>query len=768
MYTTFNNNRKALLFLPLLYIAWEDNILTKKEFKSLTDFIQNQDWLTDNDKELLQSKLIYDASPPRHELQVWKEIIYKALQHIKKPKSLLEIGSYIANEDTEAYTKSDINTISPAFDILTDTLGVNQAEIIYNLKQNEDNYSSSHKTEESFDVQSITNILDGDQAGIINKVKEVISRPGFKIETITDVHKYREKVLEWCHVLAGEGLGAYAYPKEQGGRDDIEGYFSIMETLSYHDLSLVIKFGVQFGLWGMSILSLGTEKHFKKYLQDVGTLHLPGCFAMTETHHGSNVKGLRTTATYNHANRTFTINTPGEYDRKEYIGNAANHGEMATVFAKMIIDGKDHGVSAFIVPIRDKDKNVPKGIEISDCGHKMGLNGVDNGIISFNNVVIPYDNLLDKFAGVNANGEFETPIPSDNRRFFTMLGTLVGGRIGIPRSAMAAAKTGLTIAIKYGDKRRQFGPDDKNEVPVLNYRMHQQRLMPYLANAYALHFGLQYLTQRFVNRKEEELQEIEAMAAGMKAYVTWNTRDTLQECREACGGKGYISENRIGDLKNDIEIYTTFEGDNTVLMQLTAKNRLGEYRKQFGEMSAATIFNYVVDKAKTSITEKNPMATRNTDENHLKDTDFLMQAFTYREKEILASGARRFKKLIDEGLEAFDAANIMHPHMLNIAEAYLDRVFLEQFIAKLDSLNASAEKDVLARLCHLFALNKIQQHKGWYLEQGYMEGVKTKAIRKLISQLCWEIRKDAVPLADAFAIPDNCLAAVITDKIAEA
>ena len=398
----------------------------------------------------------------------------------------------------------------------------------------------------------------------------------------------------------------------------------------------------------------------------------------------------------------------------------------------------------------------------------MGLNGVDNGIITFTNVVIPYENMLDRFASVSENGEFESPIPSDNRRFFTMLGTLVGGRIGIPRSALAAAKTGLATTIKYSDKRRQFGPEGGQEVPILNYRMHQLRLMPYLANSYALTFALQYLTKRFLNRKEEEMQEIEALAAGLKAYSTWNARNTLQECREACGGKGYLSENRIDDLKNDTEIYTTFEGDNTVLMQLTAKNRLSEYRKQFGEMSVSTIFNYVVGQAKTAVAEKNPFATRNTDETHLKDAAFHLNAFQYREREVVSSGARRFKKLVDDGLDAFDAANIMHPHMLQIADSYLDRIVLEQFQIKLQETEDESLKEVLTRLYNLFALNKIEQHKAWYLEQGYMEGVKTKAIRKMVSQLCWETRQDAVPLVDAFNIPESCLGVIATTKIAQA
>ena len=763
----FNNNPKLTVLLPIIYFAWQDDVLTNNEFKAISGFIDTLNWLTKAEIQFLKLKIDAGSPPSRSELAQWSAKINSAIG-IAKINTLTELGITLANNERPVFNGDEIQKIAPAILKLEASLGIAGPEFIAGLSNSKGSITQKHNSVESFDAAKMTALLDGSQAAIINKVKNLISSDAFKLDLPTDVPAFREQVLEWCKILADNGLGNYAYPKEHGGKNDIEGYFAIMETLSYHDLSLVIKFGVQFGLWGMSVLSLGTEKHYAKYLKDIGTLALPGCFAMTETHHGSNVKGLQTTATYNHANRTFTINTPEKYARKEYIGNAANHGEMATVFAKLIIDGNDYGVNAFVVPLRNKNKEVLTGITIEDCGQKMGLNGVDNGIISFNDVVIPYENMLDRFASVNEAGEFESPIPSDNRRFFTMLGTLVGGRIGIPRSALAATKTGLATTIKYSDKRRQFGPEGATEVSILNYRMHQHRLMPYLANAYALTFGLQYLTQRFINRKEEEMQEIEALAAGLKAYTTWNARNTLQECREACGGKGYLSENRIDDLKNDTEIYTTFEGDNTVLMQLTAKNRLGEFRKQYGEMSVSTIFNYVIEQAKTSITEKNPFTTRNTDENHLKDPEFHLHAFQYREREVVSSGARRFKKLIDDRLDAFDAANIMHPHMLQIADAYLDRVVLEQFQLKLQNIEDEGLKEVLTRLYNLFALNKLEEHKAWHLEQGYMEAVKTKAIRKMVSQLCWEIRQDAVPLVNAFNIPESCLGKIATTKIAEA
>ena len=619
--------------------------------------------------------------------------------------------------------------------------------------------TSGQATEHTFDIDLMNELLDGNQSEIINRIKDVISRKEFAYIDTHNLFEYREQVLEWCRNLAREGFGAIAYPPEYGGQGDIEKYFSVMETLSYHDLSLLIKFGVQFGLFGMSVFFLGTEKHHKKYLKSIGTLDLPGCFAMTETGHGSNVKGIETTATYHHEAKTFTIQTPSQQARKEYIGNAALHGRMATVFAKLIIDGVDYGVNGFLVPLRDQKGNVLKGVAIKDCGRKMGLNGVDNGIIYFDQVVIPKDNMLDRYANISKVGKFESPISSDNRRFFTMLGTLVGGRIGIPRSGNAATKSGLTIAIKYGDQRRQFGPSGAPEVPILNYRTHQRRLMPLLANTYALHFSLQYLTNRFLRRIPEEMQEIEALAAGLKAYTTWHTTSTLQECRECCGGKGYLSENRIDSLKNDTEIYTTFEGDNTVLMQLVAKSRLTEFKKEFGNMNLFSILNYVAEQAKTSLTELNPIVIRNTEENHLLDPEFHLSSFLFREKDILTSAAKRLKKHLDQGMDSFDAFNQCQFHLVNVGFAYIERIILEQFQNQVNQTTDSCCQTILRKLCNLHSLSQIEKNKGWYLEHGYMAGAKTIAIRKMIDQLCWEVRKEAVPLVEAFKIPESCLAA---------
>lgn len=760
-----NDNPSLYVFLPIFYTVWSDAILTPSEVAALQKLITDQDWLKAEEKKFLLGQLDPSSPPTPDDFKDWLEEIKKVLTGSSESReSLVDIGIKLAQLHGGS-TNGALEKVKSSLQPMEEALGLISSESVYHFyPESRKTITQQYSTQYTFNVDTLAKILDGKQESIIRKVKTLISDPSFRYIETDNLSEYREKVLEWCHHLADQGYGAMAYPKEYGGSGDMAAYFAIMEALSYHDLSLVIKFGVQFGLWGMSVYFLGTEKHHKKYLKDIGTLEIPGCFAMTETGHGSNVRGIETTATYDHATKSFVVHTPHIGAQKEYIGNAACHGQMATVFAKLIIDGKDYGVSAFVVELRDKKGNVMPGIKIEDCGRKMGLNGVDNGKIQFENVKIPYENLLDRFASVNNKGTFESPIASDNRRFFTMLGTLVGGRIGIPRSGLSAVKSGLTIAIRYGDQRKQFGPEGAAEVPILNYRTHQRRLMPLLANAYALHFSLQYLTDRFLTRKEEDMQEIEALAAGLKSFATWNTTATLQECRECCGGKGYLAENRIGALKNDSEIYTTFEGDNTVLMQLVAKSRLTEFKQEFSNMNLFGMLSYVADQAKTSFTEMNPVIVRNTDDDHLLDFDFHLNAFKYRERDILTSAAKRLKRHITSGMDSFDAFNVAQHHLIQVGFAYVERIVLEKFIEQVRNTKDPGCQAILRKLCQLFALSQIDKNKGWYLENGYMEGVKTKAIRKLVNQLCWDVRQEAVPLVDAFKIPESCLFAPIARR----
>lgn len=230
------------------------------------------------------------------------------------------------------------------------------------------------------------------------------------------------------------------------------------------------------------------------------------------------------------------------------------------------------GVHAFIVPIRDlKSHKTLPGIEIHDCGHKVGLNGVDNGALRFSSVRIPRDNLLDRFGEVSRDGKYKSSLPSISRRFAATLGELVGGRVALAYSSVSVLKIASTIAIRYSLLRQQFGPPKQPEVSILDYQSQQHKLMPMLASNYAFHFATLQLVEKYALMKktndEELVGDVHALSAGLKAYVTSYTAKSLSTCREACGGHGYAAVNRFGSLRNDHDIFQTFEGDNTVLLQ---------------------------------------------------------------------------------------------------------------------------------------------------------------------------------------------------------
>lgn len=749
----------VLSLLPLYYVGWSDSLLSPTEVKLIRDKINTLEFLTIADKRQLV-EWTNPAKPPSPELfRIWINILKNEAEKMPpgSKKDLVWLGMEMAqrhceDKDTSIWNSPEAESALREIEV---ALGIQNSTL-------SDSFMPDHiDKEKDAQTQSLKLLLDDDYEATRNKMRTLLSDPEFKIEIIRDKKEHRDKVLYWCKLLAERGFGALAYPEAYGGKDSMGDYIATFEMLGYHDSSLAIKFGVQFGLFGGSVHNLGTKYHHDLYLEDIGSLKLPGCFAMTETGHGSNVRGLETTATYDPANDEFIIHSPTEAAGKEYIGNAL-HSKMASVFAQLIVNNENHGVHALLVPLRDDNHDLLPGIRVEDCGYKLGLNGVDNGRIWFDQVRIPRLNLLNKFGDVDSEGNYTSPIENPARRFFTMLGTLVGGRVSVPRAGLSAAKTGLTIAIKYALKRRQFAPKDgMEETIIMDYPSHQQRLMPLLAKAYALDFGLSYLTKRYTERTEEDIREIETLAAGLKSYSTWFTTQTLQECREACGGKGYLAENRFADLKADTDIYTTFEGDNTVLMQLVSKGLLSDFRKAFHDEGFMAVIKLLGRQVSTSITELNPITTRNTDLEHLLDPEFQLAAMKYREQKLLTSVAQRMRNYIGKKIPSHEAFFRCQTHLLKLAHAFVEHLVLEQFIKTVSSTDDLETKTTLKRLCDLYALSSIENDKGWFLENEYLHPNKSKAIRRVVAKLCKEVRGEAVRLVDAFDIPKACLLAPI-------
>jgi acyl-CoA oxidase len=629
-----------------------------------------------------------------------------------------------------------------------------------------------------FDPETLQRLLDGSHAEIRAQTRAVLRRPEFAPVVALPTAEYREKVLEWAKALAAEGLTAPGFPEEFGGHGDPGANVAAFETLAHGDLSLLVKFGVQFGLWGGSVHQLGTRIHHERYLAQIASLELPGAFAMTEAGHGSDVQHLLTTATYDADSHEFVIDTPVDDAHKEYIGNAADHGRMATVFAQLIVAGERHGVHAFVVPLRDEQGDVLAGVRIEDDGEKLGLNGVDNGRIWFDHVRVPRDALLNRYANVTRDGAYESPIENPNKRFFTMLGALVQGRVCISGASISASKSALTIAVRYGLRRRQFGPPDGEEVPILDYRTHQRRLMPLLARTYALHFAQAELTSKFdhVMRQDDppdrERRELESLAAAMKATSSWHATKTIQTCRECCGGAGYMAVNRFAAMKADTDIFTTFEGDNTILIMLAARALLTDYAHDFGGLNPAEMVTFVAGQAVETVVERlfarkivqvisDAVPSRNDDHGALLERDQQLELFRWRQGHITASVANRFRRGLDEGYDPFEVFRAVQDHAIDAARAWVDTLLLEAFIRAIDACEDESVKASLNLVCDLFALHTVEEEKGFFQEHGRLASPRTKAVTREVNRLCNEVRRQAGGLVDAFGIPDEMLAAPI-------
>ncbi len=623
----------------------------------------------------------------------------------------------------------------------------------------------------------LRDVMAGPRAWIRDLATKKLLEPGFEPVYGLSMEEHRERIRAQVEALAGTAMTKVGFPTSVGGSNDPGSFVTGFEMLSYGDVSLQVKVGVHFGLFGGAIQHLGNAQHLQEMIPGVMDFTKPGCFAMTETGHGSDVQSLRTTATYDPATESFDLHTPDLTAWKDYIGNAAAHAIWAVVFAQLETGGEGHGVHAFLVRIREDDGTVRTGVTIGDNGEKLGLNGVDNGRIAFDHVAVPRTDLLNRFGDVAADGTYTSPIENPSRRFFTMLGTLVQGRVAVSGGAVSAAKLALTIATRHAYTRAQFeGADEGSETLLMDYLSHQRRLFPRIARTYALHFAQQNLLQTFheafttPDYPEEQRRRLETLAAGTKALSTWHATDSIQEAREACGGFGYLSENRLGQLKSDLDVYTTFEGDNTVLMQLVAKSLLTNFKEDMGAMDTPELVMFgaeqVVDqviewsRARQLMQSLVDAVPGREDDQHLLDRGWQLKMFARREEDLLQSVAMRLRSLAKDRTP-FEAFNHCQDHVLTAAHAHMERVVLEAFIGAIEDVEDAGAKQILSTLCDLHALSVIERERAWYQEHGFITANRSKAVIGTVNGLCRDLRPYAQLLARSMGVPDELVRAPI-------
>lgn len=628
--------------------------------------------------------------------------------------------------------------------------------------------SSKHK-DLRLDQNELQELLLGPWAEDRRQIRKVMEEPGFHYQFNLTKEEQRELTLQQLHELADRKLVGKAYPKEFGGQENPGGNVAGFAEMFHANPSMQIKSGVQWGLFGSAILTLGNEQQHKKWLPSVLSLDLPGVYAMTEIGHGSDVGNIDTTATYVPEDDEFEIHTPFKAAWKEYLGNAALDGKAAVLFAQLITRNVNYGVHAFFVPLRDNDGNFLPGIGGEDDGYKGGLNGVDNGRLHFTNVRIPRTNLLNQLGDVDEQGQYSTSIESSGRRFFTMLGTLVQGRVSLATTAANASGLALTGSITYGNQRRQFNAaSDIEEQVLLDYGLHQRRLIDRLARTYADIFASNDLLVKFhevfsgEDGSDENRQELETLAAGVKAVTTWNAMDTFQESREATGGAGYIaSKNRFNALRDDLDIYTTFEGDNNVLLQLVGRRLLGDYSKELVNPSFKVLTRYVAERAEHTLYHRSGLrrvvqqvSDVGSDRRSvawLKDTEVQRNLFADRVRTQIAEVADTLRPVAKESQpEQARVFNENQYELIRAAKSHAQLLQWESFTTALETIQDSATLQIVTWLRDLFALSTIEEDLGWFIEYGRISQQRARTLRQYTNRLASRLRPYAQDLVDSF------------------
>ncbi|KAK2852953.1 hypothetical protein Q7C36_008154 [Tachysurus vachellii] len=615
-------------------------------------------------------------------------------------------------------------------------------------------------------ASSLSRYLDGDFWKTKDILREEISacdvfqRSSYNLT----LEQIRELTAQRLHFVLKLPLMKYHLDDQVAGRKKgfIGKSLCITEMICSADMATGVKMGVVCGLYGGAVTNLGSPEQVKKLYVPVTELEFTGMFAMTERGHGSNVRGILTEAHYDPSAQEFVIHTPCENAQKMYIGNAMK-GNYAAVFAQLMINGECHGPHCFVVPIRDQNGVMCVGVTAVDMEHKEGLHGVDNGILIFDHVRIPRENLLHKFGSVSADGQYTSPIQSKGSRFNAMLAALTPTRLALTVQAMAAMKLGLIIAVRYSHSRRQFGPKDQDEVKIIEHQTQYLRLMPHLAAVLALTFTTRH-TARLMDEalcQGQDLQSyrpLQALVAGLKAYSTWANVACLQECRECTGGMGFMMENRIPSLKCDSDVFVTFEGDNMVMLQVVVRELLSQYSKQSGKSPVFGLIKNWSSYASDSLRTSFPSLFL----DNVEDLSFLLKALSYRERVLQRSLATRlYTKVTKNKEEFFSAWNSCLHHVTGLALAHIHRVTLEQFALAVQECQVNEDQALLKQFCLLHGTSLVYQERGWYLEHNYFSPGASRQIRTQLLELCRSVKDDALKVVSDFNMPPCCIQAPI-------
>ncbi|XP_066452700.1 peroxisomal acyl-coenzyme A oxidase 2-like isoform X2 [Eleutherodactylus coqui] len=501
--------------------------------------------------------------------------------------------------------------------------------------------------------------------------------------------------------------------------------------------------------------ALGTDEQIAKWMPLAMDYKILGTYAQTELGHGTYLRGLETTATFDPTTQEFIIDTPQITATKWWPGDLGKTSTHAMVLAQLYSNGQNYGMHPFIVQIRSlKDHSPLPGISVGDIGPKMALEYLDNGYLIMRNIRIPKENMLSRYTQVLPDGSY-VKSGSDKINYFSMIAV----RVSILRDeVLEALMKACTISVRYSAVRRQseLKPGDR-EPKILDYQTQQYKLLPLVASCYAIDFTIKYVNTFYNNAFSEirmenfnSLPELHAITAGMKAFATEICSNGVEVCRKACGGHGYSLYSGLPSLYTNVTASCTYEGENTVLHLQVARFLVKCFAAAQSGTPLPTSTAYLSSPSASGCQATTPVDFLNP--------EVYLKAYECRAYRLIASAARKLQNLVQSGVEQHLAWNSGSVELVKASIAHSHFLSVKVFISALNSLPDQPDvKAVLKRLCDLYALHGIVTSAGDFLQHGYLSGKQLDVVTTAYLGLLAELRKDAVLLVDAFDFTDEQL-----------
>uniref|UniRef100_A0A8D2QS40 Acyl-coenzyme A oxidase n=1 Tax=Zosterops lateralis melanops TaxID=1220523 RepID=A0A8D2QS40_ZOSLA len=510
--------------------------------------------------------------------------------------------------------------------------------------------------------------------------------------------------------------------------------------------------GLHFSMFHKTIETQTTDAQKEKWLPLVRGI--VGTYAQTEMGHGTHLRGLETTATYDPSTQEFILNSPTVTSIKWWPGGLGKTSNHAIVLAQLYTQGECKGLHAFIVPIRQLGTHEPlPGITVGDIGPKFGYDEMDNGYLKMDNFRIPRENMLMKYAQVEPDGTYVKPV-SDKLTY----GTMVFIRSLIVGDSARSLSRACTIAIRYsaGDPEPQ----------ILDYQTQQYKLFPLLATAYAFHFVGAYIKNTYQRVSGDistgdlsELPELHALTAGLKAFTSWTANAGIEECRMACGGHGYSRCSGIPDIYVTFTPSCTYEGENTVMMLQTARFLIKSYSQVTSGQQVTGMVSYLNELSRQRIQPQHVAARTVT--MRINDPTSLVEAYKSRAARLVESAAKNLQAELNHRKSKEDAWNRTSVDLVRASEAHCHYVVVKLFTAKLAEVSDAAVHAVLTNLCLLYALFGISRNAGDFLQAGILTSAQISQVNQHVKELLAVIRPNAVALVDSFDFHDVHLGSVL-------